>query len=137
VDEICAGGVTSEWFTLESLLLTLCMTAAALSFVNDRTTKNARRMFHASLLYLPVFMAGLLLHRLPNGHQESMLAGLSGAEEEQLISDTEGVLGDESRGHHHGQVRDLTRAQARPPVAFASVAPFPFLPAPLYVSPDS
>lgn len=134
MNDICAGGITSEWFTLESSLLTLCMTAAALSFVNDRTAKSARRMFHASLLYLPVFMSGLLLHRLPNCHNESTLAA---AEEEQLISVTRERLGDESRISQSRGMRDLTCSQVRPPVAFASVAPFPFLPAPLYVAPDS
>ncbi|ONK72245.1 uncharacterized protein A4U43_C04F17350 [Asparagus officinalis] len=131
-------GITSEWFTLESSLLTLCMTAASLSFVNDRTTKNARRMFHASLLYLPVFMSALLLHRLPNDNQESMTTNLTGAEEGLLISETGEVLGDESHSNNRrAQVKGLSRSQARPPVAFASVAPFPFLPAPVYVAPDS
>ncbi|KAG8653765.1 hypothetical protein MANES_05G061000v8 [Manihot esculenta] len=81
-------GVTSGWFCLESSLLTLAISASAFSFYRDRTVHKARRMFHASLLYLPVFMSGLLFHR-------------------------------------------ITRA----PVAYASVAPFPFLPAPSYSVP--
>ncbi|KAJ6840791.1 protoheme IX farnesyltransferase, mitochondrial-like [Iris pallida] len=129
-------GLTSEWFTLESSLLTLCITAGAMLFLHDRTAKNARRMFHASLLYLPIFMSGLLLHRLPNDQHESILAGLSGAEDDMLISETEELLGDDSSSHQTRQTRGLKHGQTSPPVAFASVAPFPFLPAPLYVSPD-
>ncbi|XP_045793676.1 uncharacterized protein LOC123888628 isoform X1 [Trifolium pratense] len=50
-------GVTSGWFCLEStaLALALAISAAAFSFYRDRTKERARRMFHASLLYLPVF----------------------------------------------------------------------------------
>lgn len=128
-------GMTSEWFTLESSLLTLWMTGAAMLFVNDRTTKNARRMFHASLLYLPIFMAGLLLHRLPNDQREPMLAGLSGTGSHTLISDPEELFEDNSTSHGEKQKQDWTHG-ARPPVSFASVAPFPFLPAPVYVTPD-
>lgn len=112
------------------------MTVAALSFLHDRTTKNARRMFHISLLYLPVFMSGLLLHRLPNDRQESMLPQAIKANEELLVSEAQDVLGDENSSHHMMRARDQTRAQPHPPVAFASVAPFPFLPAPVYVSAD-
>ncbi|XP_020244290.1 protoheme IX farnesyltransferase, mitochondrial-like isoform X2 [Asparagus officinalis] len=122
-------GITSKWFALESSLLTLCMTAAALSFVQDRSTKNARRMFHASLLYLPVFMAGFLLHRLPKVE----------ADEELLVSETQEFISDKTHksSSWRRELKNGDQSQVRPPVAFASVAPFPFLPAPLYVSPDS
>lgn len=128
-------GLTSEWFTLESSLLTLAIAGAAMLFVRDRTTKSARRMFRASLLYLPIFMSGLLLHRLPNGQQEPMLAGLNEAENGMLISKSEELFGDDDISHRSRQ-RDLKHGHIRPPVAFASVAPFPFLPAPVYASPD-
>ncbi|CAA6656663.1 unnamed protein product [Spirodela intermedia] len=114
-------GVTSGWFAVESSILTGCMTAAAVAFVLDRTPKKARRMFHASLIYLPVFMAGLLLHRLPN-EQEAQLAD-SGDSHGRLLSASE------ARSQAEGD-RPL------PPVAYASAAPFPFLPAPLYAPPD-
>ncbi|MQL94040.1 hypothetical protein Taro_026692 [Colocasia esculenta] len=131
-------GVTSGWFSIESSLLTLCLSAAAMSFVLDRTPKKARRMFHASLLYLPVFMTGLMLHRLPNDAEESMMMELS--ELDETTSEVPAWEGKSynsttpsmsmSRGHQLG-------VQARPPAAYASVAPFPFLPAPLYTSSDS
>ncbi|XP_057510292.1 protoheme IX farnesyltransferase, mitochondrial-like [Actinidia eriantha] len=121
-------GITSGWFCLESTLLALAIGGTAFSFYLNRTTKNARRMFHASLLYLPVFMSGLLFHR---------------------VSDNEQLLGEENSGRigHHlsSSVQEIeivnpqkkakhtdVSAQARPPVAYASVAPFPFLPAPTY-----
>ena len=127
-ETLSAGGITSGWFCLESTLLALAIGGTAFSFYLNRTTKNARRMFHASLLYLPVFMSGLLFHR---------------------VSDNEQLLGEENSeriGHHlSSSVQEIeivnpqkkakcaeVGAQARPPVAYASVAPFPFLPAPTY-----
>ncbi|KAE8658466.1 Protoheme IX farnesyltransferase [Hibiscus syriacus] len=62
-------GVASGWFCLESSVITLAISAAAFSFYRDRTTLKARRMFYASLLYLPVFMSGLLFHRLSDEQQ--------------------------------------------------------------------
>ncbi|XP_077244924.1 cytochrome c oxidase 10 [Tasmannia lanceolata] len=128
-------GVTSEWFCIESTVLTLSMSAAALSFYHDRTTKSARRMFHASLLYLPVFMAGFLLHRLPNTQQEFMMNDpdkLAGHQ----ISGTE-LQGSENSSYQNKQRKNPSGTQARPPVAYASIAPFPFLPAPVYISSNS
>lgn len=122
-------GITSGWFCLESTLLALAITGTALSFYLNRTTKNARRMFHASLLYLPVFMSGLLLHRIPDNLQ------LVGEEEDGIdvnLSSSE-TLAQEIEINGQKKVKYAgVGAQARPPVAFASVAPFPFLPAPIY-----
>lgn len=120
-----AGGLTSKWFALESSLLTIFSSISALLFVRDRTSKNARRMFYGSLLYLPIFMSGLLLHRQPNEQHEH------------VISEVEVHEGNSSSTGQYKQRKDPTCTQARPPVAYASVAPFPFLPVPLYVSPDS
>lgn len=87
--------------------------------------QKARRMFHASLLYLPVFMSGLLLHRISDNEQtieedssERMSDGL--VQEDRYI-------GRKNKTEHSRGI-----AQGRPPVAYASVAPFPFLPVPLY-----
>ncbi|KAF0920036.1 hypothetical protein E2562_032610, partial [Oryza meyeriana var. granulata] len=126
-------GLTSEWFSLEASLLTLGLTLGALSFVLEPTPKNARRMFYGSLLYLPAFMAGLLLHRLPNEQKEhnvtqtSEITGiLYGAEQQ-----------DEERARQKREDRKPSRVHSRPPVAYASVAPFPFLPVPVYISPQA
>lgn len=96
----------------------------------EPTPKTARRMFYGSLLYLPAFMAGLLLHRLPNEQKEhnvtqtSEITGiLYGAEQQ-----------DEERARQKCEDRKPSRIHSRPPVAYASVAPFPFLPVPIYVS---
>lgn len=122
------GGLTSEWFGLEASLLTLGLTIGALSFVLEPSPKTARRMFYGSLLYLPAFMAGLLLHRLPNDQKEH-----------DLVRKTElaGVLygadmQDEERARQKREDEKRSHVQSRPPVAYASVAPFPFLPVPIY-----
>ncbi|KAF8407434.1 hypothetical protein HHK36_006567 [Tetracentron sinense] len=129
------GGVTSGWFVLESTLLTLTLSAAALSFYRDRTTKSARRMFRASLLYLPAFMCGLLFHRLYENQQclaEPNLDRLVG------VPSSETQAQERETGNRQNNLRadSFIGAQAHPPVAYASVAPFPFLPAPLYSTPD-
>ncbi|WVZ69622.1 hypothetical protein U9M48_018384 [Paspalum notatum var. saurae] len=115
-------GLTSEWFGLEASLLTIGLTIGALSFLLEPSPKTARRMFYGSLLYLPAFMAGLLLHRLPN---EQMPQNLT--EKTELNGVLYGAdLQDEVRQKHED--RKHFRVQSRPPVAYASVAPFPFLP---------
>uniref|UniRef100_A0A453N787 Heme O synthase n=1 Tax=Aegilops tauschii subsp. strangulata TaxID=200361 RepID=A0A453N787_AEGTS len=129
-------GLTSEWFSFEASLLTTGLAMGALSFVLAPSQKSARRMFHGSLLYLPALMAGLILHRLPNEqkehnniHQTSEIAGvLRGAE----LWDEEERARQQREDPKHSR-----RAQSRPPVAYASVAPFPFLPVPVYVSPEA
>lgn len=127
--QIIAGGLTSEWFVLESTLLTLGIGIASLLFVNERTTKNARRMFYSSLLYLPIFMSGLLVHRLPSKqHKNNNALAEIGQDRKELIMYNE-IQRDE--------IQQRKTNVRRAPVAYASIAPFPFLPAPLYVSPDS
>ncbi|KAL6650662.1 hypothetical protein ACP70R_009587 [Stipagrostis hirtigluma subsp. patula] len=125
-------GLTSEWFSLEASLLTLGLTVGALSFVLEPTQKSARRMFYGSLLYLPAFMAGLLLHRLPNEQKEHNLAQTN--ELDGVLYGTD--LQDEERARQKRENRKPSRVQSRPPVAYASVAPFPFLPVPVYVAPQ-
>ena len=57
-----------------------------------------------------------------------------------LASEIAGVLcvaelrDDEERARHK---REHYRAESRPPVDYASVAPFPFLPVPVYISPQA
>ncbi|CAB4267806.1 unnamed protein product [Prunus armeniaca] len=121
-------GMTSGWFCLESTLLTLAITATAFSFYQDRTTYKARKMFHASLLYLPVFMSGIMFHRLSD-NQRCLT-------EENSESSVELSLSSQDRNiNQNNKLRNSTdRTQVRPPVSYASIAPFPFLPVPSYVS---
>ncbi|XBI07353.1 hypothetical protein VPH35_135272 [Triticum aestivum] len=122
-------GLTSEWFSFEATLLTTGLAIGALSFVLHPTQKSARRMFHGSLLYLPALMAGLILHRLPNEQKEHNI---------HQTSEIAGVLrGAEESARQKWEDPKPSRAQSRPPVAYASVAPFLFLPVPVYVSPQA
>lgn len=121
-------GLTSGWFCLESSLLTLAIGGTAISFYFNRTTKNARRMFLASLLYLPVFMSGLMFHRLYNNWQSHLeddvdliaIPSSNSMEERDSIDS-------EKQAKNPAPVKKV-----RAPVAYASAAPFPFLPAPSY-----
>lgn len=86
-------------------------------------------MFHASLLYLPVFMSGLLIHRRSENEQflEDKAKGFV-----KSASSTESSELDDDNGDQNIKARRPYRTEARPPVSYASVAPFPFLPAPSY-----
>ena len=121
-----AGGLASGWFAMEAAVLTGGMAAAATAFVAERTQAKARRMFHASLLYLPIFMSALLLHRLP--HSSTMDDDIHVRIHDYDKASEEEVSDDDCH-QQGGKLKFL------PPVAYASAAPFPFLPAPLYASP--
>ncbi|KAK8599737.1 hypothetical protein V6N13_060439 [Hibiscus sabdariffa] len=123
-------GVASGWFCLESSLITLAISAAAFSFYRDRTTQKARRMFYASLLYLPVFMSGLLFHRLSD-EQQCL------AENPDRIAELSPFPEDVTGSGKDDRKKKLSYVTPSPvgraPVAYASIAPFPFLPVPSYV----
>ncbi|KAA0049085.1 hypothetical protein IC582_012393 [Cucumis melo] len=118
-------GITSGWFCLESSILTLAISATAFSFYRHCTMQKARRMFHASLLYLPIFMSGLLFHRLSDNEQ-TMEADSSERMLDGLVQEDRYIAQKNKTEHSRGV------AQSRPPVAYASIAPFPFLPVPVY-----
>lgn len=59
-------GVTTPAFAYESALITAGMTLCAARFASSPTLANARVVFRASLLHLPVFMLAFLAHRVPN-----------------------------------------------------------------------
>lgn len=124
-------GVTSGWFCLESSLLTLAISAAAFAFYRDRTKQKARRMFHASLLYLPVFMSGLIVHRVTDNQQGLVQ---DNSEKTVELSSSSGTLEQENENmKSQNKARwPASGSPAKSPVAYASVAPFPFLPAPIY-----
>ncbi|KMS98204.1 hypothetical protein BVRB_4g094680 [Beta vulgaris subsp. vulgaris] len=121
-------GLTSGWFCLESSLLTLAIGGTAMSFYLNRSTKNARRMFLASLVYLPVFMSGLMFHRLHDNWQNYMQDDSTTA----TVSSSRSMQESEYTESEKPFKNPATGKQVRSPVAYASVAPFPFLPAPSY-----
>jgi protoheme IX farnesyltransferase len=59
-------GITSPYFAYESAFITAGMLLTAANFYAKPSTGNARILFRASLLHLPVFMGAFLLHRIPN-----------------------------------------------------------------------
>ncbi|KAI4372650.1 hypothetical protein MLD38_010853 [Melastoma candidum] len=125
-------GLASGWFCLESSLLTLAISATAFSFYRNRTKQKARKMFHASLLYLPVFMSGLLFHRIIDDNSLTQDCSLEVSKPLLAHADK-----DEEAAMHEGADARQTAVgrRPRPPVAYASYAPFPFLPVPSYASP--
>ncbi|GAA0173715.1 acyltransferase [Lithospermum erythrorhizon] len=145
-------GITSWWFCLESTLLALAISCTAASFYLNRTTKSARTMFHASLLYLPVFMSGLLFHRVADNDQcltiedSHMFKELSSSKENTMLQrksdrcltvEDSRMFNEMSSSNENPMLqkkatRKSTGNQVCPPVAYASIPPFPFLPAPSY-----
>ena len=94
---------------------TLATTAAV--FYQKPSQRAARMLFRFSILFLPVFMAGLVLHRVPNTHavtfaslREKLSRGFS-------LSDRE-VSGQEDGSQW--------------PLQEISAVPLPFLPVPLH-----
>lgn len=126
--------ITSAWFGLETALLTSGMGAAALLFYFNRNTKNARRLFHTSLLYLPLLMIGMLFHRFPHTQLDGDTTNL-GESDNMAFENAE--LVDSERGKGRNILRKYPLgSSSRPPVAYASAAPFPFLPVPVFSSAD-
>ena len=94
---------------------TLATTAAV--FYQKPSQRSARMLFRFSILFLPVFMAGLVLHRVPNTHavtfaslREKLSKGFS-------LSDGEVV---EQQNASHWPMQEI------------SAVPLPFLPVPLH-----
>ncbi|KAI9122902.1 hypothetical protein K1719_005791 [Acacia pycnantha] len=85
-------------------------------------------MFHASLIYLPVFMSGLLIYRL----SDNQLIADNAAKSLKFSSCVETSVENGENVPRKKKERHMKVTPARPPVAFFSVAPLPFHPAPLY-----
>lgn len=68
--------VTSPTFAYEAAALAGLLSVPALRFVADPSTAAARTLFKASLLYLPLMLAGAVAHRLPNHHAIDAEAGI-------------------------------------------------------------
>ncbi|KAH8934113.1 hypothetical protein BDL97_18G066600 [Sphagnum fallax] len=122
--------ITSGYFGVESLLLGACFGATAASFYFQPSSQTARKLFFASLLYLPVFMTAMICHRIPSPIQKN---------KELLEKSQQGLQVTQIGGESPLPIRDSIERKkpyygghmpVRPPIAFLSAAPFPFLPPP-------
>ncbi|XP_074638340.1 protoheme IX farnesyltransferase, mitochondrial-like [Acropora palmata] len=69
-----ACGVTTWWLALDSLPLNLWQAYLGYQFYKDSDTRSARKLFRFSLMYLPILMLMILLHKKPRTErEESML----------------------------------------------------------------
>lgn len=118
---MCVGGLTTEWFAVETALLSAGMGTVAAMFYHKPGSDRARKLFRASLVYLPLLLAGMLIHRRPNEHPNK--ASLENLANEDLTT-----------GHIFEVIQEekmpSRRKPSQPPAASFSVAPFPFLPVP-------
>jgi protoheme IX farnesyltransferase len=65
-------GITSPYFAYESAFISAGMLLTAANFYAKPSNTNARILFRASLLHLPIFMISFLLHRIPNTGEDRM-----------------------------------------------------------------
>lgn len=63
-------GVTTWWLALDSLPLNLWQTYLGYRFFKDSDSRSARKLFRFSLLYLPILMLMILLHKKPASKRE-------------------------------------------------------------------
>mmetsp|Transcript_9635 Transcript_9635/g.27570 ORF Transcript_9635/g.27570 Transcript_9635/m.27570 type:complete len:477 (-) Transcript_9635:10-1440(-) len=114
---VCLG-VTTDAFAFENALISGGMAATAGAFYQAPSTASARVLFRASLVHLPLLMACMMAHRIPN-HSWS-------------VSD----LAHRLRQRFVVKEEAVAVPGSSPPLPFP--APFPFLPVPMLVdSPDS
>ncbi|KAL3700381.1 hypothetical protein R1sor_018403 [Riccia sorocarpa] len=120
-------GVTSGYFGWENLLLTSGIGAMATLFYLKPSPETARRLFRSSLIYLPFFMSAMVFHRVPQSpsHIDSV---------EYAHQTTSEFAAEDLEDEEEKRVPQSYRTKNvhRPPIAFISYAPFPFLPAPDY-----
>ena len=122
-------GITSPYFAYESAFISAGMLLTAANFYAKPSNMNARILFRASLLHLPIFMAAFLLHRIPNTgddritllleHARLLGVGRQGEDEERKeIHSHPSILSESRRG-----VGDAQHGMVPAP-------PLPFLPLP-------
>eukprot|EP00246_Nothoceros_aenigmaticus_P016179 TRINITY_DN7156_c0_g1_i1.p1 TRINITY_DN7156_c0_g1~~TRINITY_DN7156_c0_g1_i1.p1 ORF type:complete len:211 (-),score=24.35 TRINITY_DN7156_c0_g1_i1:445-1077(-) len=119
-------GTATKYFTVEATLLTGGMGLMATLFYLKPSTQSARRLFFSSLLYLPLYMSSMVIHRLPNRISSEM--------DNTKLAD-EQPAGTLTRWQPEARTVEkkndaLRKILHRPPIAFVSVAPFPLLPFP-------
>eukprot|EP00242_Pyramimonas_sp_CCMP2087_P011931 CAMPEP_0198205786 /NCGR_PEP_ID=MMETSP1445-20131203/9321_1 /TAXON_ID=36898 /ORGANISM="Pyramimonas sp., Strain CCMP2087" /LENGTH=262 /DNA_ID=CAMNT_0043878215 /DNA_START=459 /DNA_END=1244 /DNA_ORIENTATION=+ len=62
-----AAGVTTLPFAFESAAVTAYMGYYSVKFYRNPTIPQARLMFRSSLMYLPLLMTAMIVHRIPQG----------------------------------------------------------------------
>ena len=101
------------------LVPTGIMAITAARFYRNPSNSSAKGLFRASLLYLPVFMTGLMIHRTP----ERRLGASATAAEAAGQSGANSAAADEE---HTADSTERSRGEGRPGFA----PPFPLLPLP-------
>lgn len=115
-------GVTTPYFAYESAFITGGMLLTAAKFYSTPSQANARLLFRASLLHLPIYMGAFLVHRKPNNGEDRMELL---AHNVRLLGFGSGVgLVGESDGRRRG-LSDYGELLMR-----VQLPPFPFLPVP-------
>lgn len=56
-------GMASVFYFITALILGIFFTLAAFFFIKDRTRQNARKLFFASIIYLPLILGALVLFK--------------------------------------------------------------------------
>lgn len=114
-----ALGLTSNAFAYEAAFVSGAMTLAAAAFYSSPTNAAARTLFRASLVHLPLFMAALLFHRVPQTQEHSAQFHVSLASPVRSFASSPLDSRDHQPDAVHGALRTVC------------VAPFPFLPVPM------
>ena len=114
-----AVGVTTNAFAYESAFVSGGMTLAAAAFYSSPTNAAARTLFRASLVHLPLFMAAMLIHRVPQKEGQAAQFHVSLAPPVRSFASAPVDSEAQQSGAVHGALRTMY------------VAPFPFLPLPV------
>ena len=117
---VCLG-VTTDAFAFENALISGGMAATAGVFYQSPSMRTARLMFRASLLHLPLLMAAMMAHRIPN-------RGLSAAELKDNLRQR--FASKETKADSSGSSSSSSGAHLMP------LPPFPFLPVPIAERPQ-
>lgn len=114
-----ALGITTNAFAYESAFVSGAMTLAAAAFYSSPTNAAARTLFRASLVHLPLFMAALLAHRVPQmqGQGAQLQVSLLNPVRSFASSPVDSMPKQSTAAH--GALQTMC------------VAPFPFLPIPM------
>lgn len=108
--------------------MTAGMGLLAYLFYLQPSKQTARRLFLSSLLYLPLFMSSMVIHRLPYFNANSSNIGAELSEEGSRRQQAPRKAPEAPMVEEEDSVSRIV--MRRPPIAFVSIAPFPFLPFP-------